>query len=57
MSLTVQPNCLKGWAVWRHALKRSPRINRMSRALYPGFLSSATWPSMTKKHYNVLIIN
>ena len=37
-----------------HALKRSHRINRMSRVLYPssGFLSSAPWP---KKHYNGLI--
>ena len=40
-------NCL-----WGHALKRSPGINRKSRVLYPGpgFLSSATWPSLLKKH-------
>ena len=45
-------NCL-----WGHALKRSPGINCKSRVLYPGpgFLSSATWPSMPKKHYNGLI--
>ena len=44
-------NCL-----WGHALKRSPGINRKSRVLYPGpgFLSSATWPSLPKKHYNGL---
>ena len=44
-------NCL-----WGHALKRSPRIIRKSRVLYPGpgFLSSATWPSLPKKHYNGL---
>ena len=43
-------NCL-----WGHALKRSG-INRKSRVLYssPGFLSSATWPSLPKKHYNGL---
>ena len=37
--------------------RRSPGINRKSRVLYPhpGFLSSATWPSMPKKHYNGLI--
>ena len=45
-------NCL-----WGHALKRSPGINRKSRVLYrgTGFLSSATWPSLPKKHYNGLI--
>ena len=42
-------NCLCG-----HALKRSPGIIRKSRVLYPGpgFLSSATWPLLPKKHYN-----
>ena len=36
--------------LWGHALKRSPVINRKSRVLYPdpGFLSSATWPSLPK---------
>ena len=44
-------NCL-----WGHALKRSPEINHKSRVSYPGpgFLSSATWPSLPKKHYNGL---
>ena len=44
-------NCL-----WGHALKRSPGINRKSRVSYPGpgFLSSATWPWLPKKHYNGL---
>ena len=39
---------------WGNALKRSPGIIRKSRVLYtgPGFLSSATWPSLPKKHYN-----
>ena len=43
-------NCL-----WGNALKRSGII-RKSRVLYPGpgFLSSATWPSLPKKHYNGL---
>ena len=38
-------------------LERSPGISRKSRVLYPspGFLSSATWPSLPKKHYNGLI--
>ena len=44
-------NCL-----WGHVLKRSPGIIRKSRVSYPvpGFLSSATWPSLPKKHYNGL---
>ena len=44
-------NCLLG-----NALKRSPGIIRKSRVSYPdpGFLSSATWPSLPKKHYNGL---
>ena len=44
-------NCL-----WGNALKRSPGIIRKSRVSYPGpeFLSSATWPSLAKKHYNGL---
>ena len=44
-------NCL-----WGHALKRSPGIIRKSRVSYPGpgFISSATWPSLPKKHYNGL---
>ena len=44
-------NCL-----WGNALKRSPGIIRKSRVSYPGpgFLSSATWPPLPKKHYNGL---
>ena len=44
-------NCL-----WGNALKRSPGIIRKSRVSYPGpgFLSSATWPWLPKKHYNGL---
>ena len=47
-------NCL-----WGNALKRSPGIIRKSRVSYPGpgFLSSATWPSLPKKHYNGLNLN
>ena len=47
-------------SVWNYllgdALKRSPGIIRKSMVLYPGpgFLSSATWPSLPKKHYNGL---
>ena len=46
-------NCL-----WGNALKRTPGIIRKSRISYPGpgFLSSATWPSLPKKHYNGLNI-
>ena len=42
--------------VWGNALKRSPGIIQKSRVSYPGpgFLSSATWPSLPKKHYNGL---
>ena len=44
-------NCL-----WGNALKRSPGIIRKSRVSYPGpgFLSSAAWLSLPKKHYNGL---
>ena len=44
-------NCL-----WGNALKRSPGIIRNIRVSYPGpgFLSSATWPPLPKKHYNGL---
>ena len=44
-------NCL-----WGNALKISHRIIRKSTVSYPGpgFLSSATWPSLPKKHYNGL---
>ena len=58
-NLTMQPNCLKGRKVCGtvYALKRSPWINRKSRVLYPGpgFLCSATWPSLPKNHSNGLI--
>ena len=57
----MQSNCLKGrgsvWnCLWGNALKISPGIIRKSRVSYPGpgFLSSATWPSLPKKHYNGL---
>ena len=45
-------NCL-----WGHTLKRSPGIIRKNRVSYPvpGFLSSATWPSLPEKHYDGLI--
>ena len=44
-------NCL-----WGNALKGSPGIIRKSRVSYPGpgFIFSATWPSLPKKHYNGL---
>ena len=44
-------NCL-----WGNALKKSPGIIRKRRVSYPGpgFLTSATWPSLPKKHYNGL---
>ena len=44
-------NCL-----WGNALERSPGVIRNSRVSYPvpGFLSSATWPSLPKKPYNGL---
>ena len=39
------------------SFKRSPGINRNSRALYPGpgFISSAIWPSMPKTHHKRFI--
>ena len=46
-----------GWnCLWGNALKRYPGLIRNSRVSYPGpgFLSSATWPSLPKKHYNGL---
>ena len=53
--LSIRPGSVWNY-LWGHALKRSPGINRKSRVLYPGhgFLSSATWPSLPKKHYNGL---
>ena len=41
---------------WGNALKRPPGIIRRSKVSYPvpGFLSSATWPSLPIKHYNGL---
>ena len=59
-SLAVQPNCLKGRVVCRTVYGemhlKSPGIIRKSRVSYPvpGFLSSATWPSLPKKHFNGL---
>ena len=43
-------------SVWGNVLKRSPGIIRNSRVSYPGpgFLSSATWLVLPKKHYNGL---
>ena len=53
-NLSLNFHCL-----WGNALKRSPGIIRKSRVSYPGpgFLSSATWPSLPKKHYNGLNLN
>ena len=46
-------NCL-----WGNAFKRSPGIIRKSTVPVsyprPGFLSSATWPLLPKKHFNGL---
>ena len=41
---------------WGNALKISSGIIRKSRVSYPGpgFLSSSTWPSLPKMHYNGL---
>ena len=54
---THVPTSTLGEYVSFHVLfKRSPGIIRKSRVSYPGpgFLSSATWPSLLKKHYNGL---
>ena len=55
-SPTVQKAGSVWYCLWGNALKRSPGIIRKSRVSYPspGFLSSATWPSLPKKHYNGL---
>ena len=50
-SLTVQPDYGDMHCSW----DQSPGINHKSRVSWFGFLSSATWPSMPKKHYNGLI--
>ena len=44
-------NCL-----WGNTLKRYPGFIRKSWVSYPGpgFISSVTWPSLPKKHYNGL---
>ena len=53
--LSKRPGSVWNW-LWGYALKRSPGIICKSRVSYPvpGFLSSATWPSLPKKHYNGL---
>ena len=55
----MQLDCLKGRVVCRTVYGDiSHGINHMSRILYPspGFLSSATWPLMPKKHDNESIL-
>ena len=46
--------CVHDVSMGTYVPKRSPRINRNSRVLYPGpgpgFLSSVTWPLLSKKH-------
>ena len=60
-SLAVQPDCLKGrvvcGTVYGDMHLKDLLGSITSRVLYPGpgFLSSATWPSLPKKHYNGLI--
>ena len=56
-SLAVQPDCLKGWVVCGTVYGDMHLKDLLGRVLYPGhgFLSSATWPSLLKKHYNGLI--
>ena len=58
----MQPDCLKGRVVCgtvygdMHLKDLLGSIHCKSRVSYPGpgFLSSATWPSLLKKHYNGL---
>ena len=54
--LYKRPGSVWNSGLWGNALKRSPGIIRKSRVSYPGpgFLSSATWPSLPKKHYSGL---
>ena len=54
--LSKRPGSVRKF-LWGNALKRFPGIIRKSRVSYPvpGFLSSATWPSLPKKHCNGLI--
>ena len=64
-SYAVEPDCLYGRVVCgtvygeMHLKDLRTGINRKSRVSYPGpgFLSSATWPSLPRKHYNGLINN
>ena len=55
----MQPDCLKGHVVCGTVPGGTctPGINCKSRVLYPGpgFLSSAAWPLLAKKHYNGFI--
>ena len=53
---TVQPNCLKGHIVCENVY-RDMHFKGLSDFKGPGFLSSATWPSMHKTYSNLLIIN
>ena len=59
-SLAVQPDCLKGRVVCGTVyedMHLKDLLGSFVRVLYPGpgFLSSATWPTLPKKHYNGLI--
>ena len=53
--LSKRPGSVWNCLLW-HTLKRSPGVNRKSRVSYPGpgYLSSATRPSLPHKHYNGL---
>ena len=56
-SLTVQPDCLKGRVMYGTVygdMHLKDLLVSLVRVGY-GFLSSATWPSLPKKHYKGLI--
>ena len=54
--LSKRPGSVWNCLVWGNALKTSPGIIRKSRVSYPGpgFLSSATWSLLPKRHSNEL---
>ena len=53
-NLAVQPDCLKGQVACGTVYGNMHLKDLLGSIVRVGFLSSATWPSLPKKHYNGL---
>ena len=53
-NLAVQPDCLKGQVACGTVYGNMHLKDLLGSIVRVGFLSSATWPSLAKKHYNGL---